>query len=113
MAYYLQEAMFQEFKTTDCRFLSYFLGIEAYQQPDGIFVSQKKYAKKIMEKFKMSSCDIVNTLVAMGLKLSKEGDGKSVDTTQDKIIVGILRYLTITRLHIVHAVVLVSRLMEM
>ena len=51
-----KEAMFNEFEMTDNGLMSYFLGIEVKQQQDEIFISQKKYMKEILEKFKMSNC---------------------------------------------------------
>jgi hypothetical protein len=54
----------------------------------------------------------VNTPVATGLKLSKEGEGKLVNSTMYKSLVGSLRYLTMTRPDILYGVGLVSRYME-
>jgi len=59
---------------TDNGLMSYFLGIEVKQQQDEIFISQKKYMKEILEKFKMSNCNLVNTLITSGMKLSREGN---------------------------------------
>ena len=89
--------------------MSYFLGIEVKQQQDGIFISQKKYMKEILEKFKMSNCNPVNTPIATG---TREVIGDFVDLTFFKSLVGSLRYLTITRPDIVYGVGLVSRYME-
>lgn len=60
----------------------------------------------------MSNCNPVNTPVAIGMKLSKDGDRGFVDSTFCKSLVGSLRYLTITRPDIVYGVGLVSRYME-
>ena len=92
--------------------MSYFLGIEVKQQQDGIFISQKKNMKEILEKFKMSNCKPVNTPIAIGMKLSREGNGDFVDSTFFKSLVGNLRYLTITRPDIVYGVGLVNLYME-
>ena len=54
--------MSKEFEMTDIGLMSYFLGIEVKQQDGGIFISQKKYMKEILEKFKMEYCNPVNTL---------------------------------------------------
>ena len=83
-----KEAMFNEFEMTDNGLMSYFLGIEVKQQQDGIFISQKKYMKEILEKFKMSSCNPVNTPIATGMKLSREGIGDFVDSIFFKSLVG-------------------------
>ncbi|KAJ8630620.1 hypothetical protein MRB53_023943 [Persea americana] len=54
-----KHAMFKEFEMTDCGPMSFFLGIEVKQQQDGISISQKKYAKELLEKFRMSNCNPV------------------------------------------------------
>ena len=72
----------------------------------------KKYMKEILEKFKMSNCNSVNTPIAAGMKLSREENKYFVDLTLFKSLVGSLRYLTITRYDIVYGVALVSRYME-
>ena len=52
------------------------------------------------------------TPIVMGLKLSKEDNNKDFDPSLYKSIVGNLMYLTATRPDIMHAVILISRLME-
>jgi hypothetical protein len=54
--------MFKEFEMTDNGLMSYFLGIELKQENDGIFISQKKNMKEILEKFKMDSCNFTTLL---------------------------------------------------
>ena len=68
--------------------------------------------KEILEKFKMSNCNPVNTPITTGMKLSREGNRDFVDLTLFKSLVGSLRYLTIIRLDIVYGVRLVSHYME-
>ena len=92
-----KETMFNEFEMTDNGLMSYFLGIKVKQQQDEIFISQKKYKKEILEKFKMSNCNPVNTPIAIGMTLSREGNRDFVDSTLFKSLVGSLRYLMITR----------------
>ncbi|XP_020271086.1 uncharacterized protein LOC109846275 [Asparagus officinalis] len=104
--------MFNEFEMTDNGLISYFLGIKVKQQQEEIFISQKKYMKDILEKFKMNECNPMNALVAIIMKLPREGDGCFVDSTLFKSPVGGLRYLTITRPDITYGVGLVSRYME-
>uniref|UniRef100_A0A803MZM1 Reverse transcriptase Ty1/copia-type domain-containing protein n=1 Tax=Chenopodium quinoa TaxID=63459 RepID=A0A803MZM1_CHEQI len=105
-------AMFKEFEMTYCGLINFFLGIEVKQSKDGIFISQKKYAKEILEKFKMDSCKPMSTLVTTGMKMTKSGEGKLINPTLYESLVGSLRYLTITRSDIVYGVGLVSRYME-
>jgi hypothetical protein len=82
------------------------------QQNDGIFISQKKYAGDILKKFKMEHSKPISTPVEEKLKLTKESDGKRVDATHYKSLIGSLRYLTATRPDIVYGVGLLSRYME-
>ncbi|KAL5857265.1 hypothetical protein ACOSQ3_004723 [Xanthoceras sorbifolium] len=92
--------------------MAYYLGIEVKQKEEGIFISQENYAKEILKKFKMDNCKPINTPTECGIKLSKHGEGESIDPTFFKSLVGSLRYLTCTRPDILYAVGLVSRYME-
>jgi hypothetical protein len=42
----------KSFDMTDLGLLHYCLGIEVWQQPNGIFISQAKYASELLNKFK-------------------------------------------------------------
>ncbi|XP_059638620.1 uncharacterized mitochondrial protein AtMg00810-like [Cornus florida] len=104
--------MAREFEITDIGIMAYYLGIEVKQMNDGIFIHQEGYAKEILNKFKMEDCKLVNTPMEVGIKLSRDEDGETVDPTFFKSLVGSLRYLTCTRLDILFVVGLVSRFME-
>ncbi|MCH96054.1 reverse transcriptase, partial [Trifolium medium] len=56
-----KKAMLKEFKMTDIGLMSYYLGIEVKQKEDEIFISQQKYAKEMLKKFKMDGCMPINT----------------------------------------------------
>jgi len=60
----------------------------------------------------MKDCNPINTLVNFGLKLHKYHEGKKVDNTLYKQIVGSLIYLTKTRPDIMYYVSLISRYVE-
>lgn len=92
--------------------MSSFLGIQVQQTRDGIYLSQEKYIKELLQKFRMSNYGIANTLVATNYKLSREREGDEVNSLQYKSLIGSLRYLTITRSNIVYGVSLLSRYME-
>jgi Reverse transcriptase (RNA-dependent DNA polymerase) len=104
--------MTKEFEMTDLGLMSYFLGLEVRQENSGIFVSQEAYGKEILKKFKMDECNPVNTPVESEMKLSRYDEGKAVDATLYRSLVGSLRYLTCTRPDIAYGVGLVSRYME-
>ncbi|KAK3002403.1 hypothetical protein RJ639_021845 [Escallonia herrerae] len=97
---------------TDMGLMSYYLGLEVKQMKDGIFMSQEGYAKEVLKKFKMLDSKPVKTPMVCGVKLRKFDDGKKVDSTFFKSLVGSLRYLTCTRPGILFSVGLVSRFME-
>jgi Reverse transcriptase (RNA-dependent DNA polymerase) len=107
-----KQSMFEEFKMTNYGPMSYFLDIEIKQQSDDIFISQKKYVKEMLEKFKMTECNSIGIPIATGKKLTKKGDEKPIEPTIFKSLVGSLRYLTITRPDIVYGVRFVSRYMK-
>ncbi|KAM7520343.1 hypothetical protein LguiB_019305 [Lonicera macranthoides] len=107
-----KQSMMLEFEMSDLGKMHFFLGIEVQQSVDGIFISQKKYIREILNRFQMKDCNSVGTPTEMGLKLVKDPEGKRVDSTIYKQIVGSLMYLTTTRPDIMHAVSLISRYME-
>ena len=107
-----KKSMMKEFDMTDLGLMHYFLGIEVVQSAEGVFISQKKYTLEILDRFQMKNCNSVSTPTDLGLKLVKEGAGKTVDATLYKQIVGSLMYLTSTRPDIMYVVSLISRYME-
>ncbi|KAF2315618.1 hypothetical protein GH714_040132 [Hevea brasiliensis] len=104
--------MMEDFEMTDLGMMHYFLGIEVVQSPAGISISQKKYLLGILDRFLMKECNPVTTPTEFGVKLSKDNEGKKVNSTLYKQIVGSLMYLTTTRPDIMFSVSLISRYME-
>jgi len=49
-------AMQGEFEMSMMGELSFFLGLQVKQSKDGIFLSQTKYYKEILNKFEMENC---------------------------------------------------------
>jgi hypothetical protein len=72
--------------------LSFFLGIQVTQTKKGIFVSQAKYIKEMLNKFQMEYNKPKSTPMAIGCKLSIEDDSPKVDQTLYKSMVGSLLY---------------------
>ena len=97
---------------TDLGLMSYFLGIEVKQDHDGVFISQKKYAKEILNKFHMEDCKRTNTPMNQKEKFSKDDGAEKVDESQYRSLIGCLMYLTATKPDIMFSVSLLSRFMH-
>ncbi|GKD60093.1 ribonuclease H-like domain-containing protein [Tanacetum coccineum] len=92
-----------EFATTDLGSLNYFLGIFAQQSASGLFLSQSKFAEKILERAHMHDCNPFRTPVDTKSKLGSDGDPVS-DPTLYRSLAGALPYLTFTQLDLSYAV---------
>ncbi|GJT81806.1 retrovirus-related pol polyprotein from transposon TNT 1-94 [Tanacetum coccineum] len=89
--------------------MSFFLGLQVSQNPEGIFINQSKFALEILKKFRMDSCDPVDTPMVDRLKLDEDPLGIPVDQTRFYSIVGSLMYLTASRPDLVFAVCMCAR----
>lgn len=101
-----------KFEMSDLGLLSYYLGIEVNQSKDGISLKQEAYARSLLRKTRMLECNPTKSPMEHKLKLTRDGDGKLINPTEYRSLVGGLRYLTHTRPDIAFAVGLVSRFME-
>ncbi|GJZ09463.1 retrovirus-related pol polyprotein from transposon TNT 1-94 [Tanacetum coccineum] len=86
-----------EFDMSDMGLVSYFLGVEIKRLPNGVHISQRKYASDMLKKFKMFLCKPVTSPLVYKCKLSKDDDKKLVNPTRVRSIVASLLYLTISR----------------
>ena len=77
--------------------LTFFLGLQVYQIDEGIFISQTKYIKDMLKKFKMEDSKPVGTPVVTSCKLSKNDDSLEVDHTMLRSMIDSLLYVTATR----------------
>ena len=77
--------------------LTLFLGLQVYQKEKGIFISQNKYIKDMLKRFKMEDSKAVGTLMITGCKLSKDDESLEVDHTMYRSMIGSLLYVTATR----------------
>jgi len=107
-----KHSMMTEFDMTDLGRMSYFLGLEVLQTSDDISISQRKYAQEVLARFNMGQYNAVHNPVVPGFKIMKDEGGVEVDSTIFKRIVGILMYLTATRLDMMYVISLISRFME-
>ncbi|GJU88655.1 retrovirus-related pol polyprotein from transposon TNT 1-94 [Tanacetum coccineum] len=74
------------------------------QNPRGIFLNQSKYALKSLKKYRMETCDPVDTPMVEKSKLDKDIQGKAIDLTHYRGMVGTLMYLTSSRPDLVYVV---------
>lgn len=106
-----KEDMKLEFEMTDLGMLNYFLGMEIIQDDRGIFLSQEKYACKLLEKFDMKGCKSVSTpLTPNGKKI--EDDEEYGEPTKFRSIIGGLLYLCASRPDLMFASSYLSRYMN-
>ncbi|KAL4014421.1 hypothetical protein IC575_026623 [Cucumis melo] len=107
-----KQTMMEEFEMTNLGMMHYFLGIEVIQSVAEIFINQKKYALEILDRFQMKNCNSATIPVEPNLKLTKDREGKKINSTLYKQMVGSLMYLTATRPDIMYAVSSISRFMN-
>ena len=100
------------FKMTDLGLLHYYLGVEVFQRPHHIFISQSKYAADVLQRFGMQDCKPVLTPMEQNLKLSKFEGGEKVDSNTYRQLIGSLIYLTNTRPDLSYAANILSRFMQ-
>ena len=55
-----------------------FLGMEVWQNVDGIFLGQGKYVVEILKRFRMMDCKAITTPMASNLKLLSDASSEAV-----------------------------------
>ncbi|GKA17867.1 ribonuclease H-like domain-containing protein [Tanacetum coccineum] len=75
--------------------LNYFLGFSVTRNASGMFLSQQKYATKVLDRAGMLNCNPYRTPVDTDSKLSADGAPIS-DSTLYRSLAGALQYLTFT-----------------
>jgi hypothetical protein len=101
--------MESEFEMSMMGELSFFLGLQITQRPDGIFISQGKYLREMLKRFQMEDSKPVGTPMVAGCKLSKDDDSPDVDQSSYRSMIGSLLYITASRPDIMHVVGMVGR----
>nr|GEZ41789.1 hypothetical protein [Tanacetum cinerariifolium] len=59
--------------------LTFFLGLQVKQKPDGIFICQDRYVAEILRKFRVTDGKLASTPIDNEKPLLKDSDGKDVD----------------------------------
>ncbi|GJR59532.1 putative ribonuclease H-like domain-containing protein, partial [Tanacetum coccineum] len=89
--------------------LTFFLGLQVKQKPDGIFISQDKYVAEILKKFDFASVKTVSTPIETQEPLVKDEEASDVDVHLYRSMIGSLMYVTASRPDIMFAVCACSR----
>nr|GEX30339.1 uncharacterized mitochondrial protein AtMg00810-like [Tanacetum cinerariifolium] len=89
--------------------MSFFLGLQISQSPRDIFINQSNYALEIIKKYGMLSSNPVDTPMVDKSKLDEDLQGKPVDLTHYRDMIGSLMYLTSNRPNLVFVVCMCDR----
>ncbi|GKE83062.1 hypothetical protein Tco_1553062, partial [Tanacetum coccineum] len=89
--------------------LTFFLGLQVKQKPDGIFISQDKYVQDMLKKFDMESVRTATTPYEASKPKSKDEPDDAVNVHLYRSMIGSLMYLTASRPNIQFAVSACSR----
>lgn len=100
--------MQQEFEMSLVRELTYFLGLQVQQNRDGILLSQTKYLKQILKRYRMEGFKPICTPMVTGCSLSSNDESAVVHQPTYRSIIGSVLYLIGTRPNIMHAVGIVG-----
>ncbi|GKC59901.1 retrovirus-related pol polyprotein from transposon TNT 1-94, partial [Tanacetum coccineum] len=85
------------------------MGLQILQSPRGIFLNQSKYALESLKKYGMKSSDPVDTPMVEKSKLYEDPQGKAVNPTHYRGMVGSLMYLTASRPYLTFAICMCAR----
>ncbi|GJY03211.1 retrovirus-related pol polyprotein from transposon TNT 1-94 [Tanacetum coccineum] len=101
--------MCSKFKMSMMGKISFFLGLQIFQNPRGIFINQSKYALESLKKYGFNSCDPVDTPMVEKSKLDEDKEGKAVDPLHYRGMIGTLLYLTASRPDLQFAICMCAR----
>ena len=91
--------------------LNFFLGLQIRQQANGTFISQEKYLRDCLKKFKMQDCNQkgYKTLMPTNGQLDSDVFGKDYDQKTYRSMIGSLLYLCASRPDIMLSVCMCAR----
>ncbi|GJR08848.1 hypothetical protein Tco_0791500 [Tanacetum coccineum] len=77
--------------------ITFFVGLQILQSSRGIFINQSKYALESLKKYGIESSDPMDTPMVEKSKLDKDTQGKAIDPTYYRVMIGTLMYLITSR----------------
>nr|GEX61184.1 copia protein [Tanacetum cinerariifolium] len=99
-----EKLMKDKFQMSSIGELTFFLGLQVKQKPDGIFISHDKYVAENLRKFGLTYGKLASTPIDTEKPLLKDHNGEDVDVHTYRSIIGSLMYLTSSRPDIMFAV---------
>nr|GEU98919.1 putative ribonuclease H-like domain-containing protein [Tanacetum cinerariifolium] len=96
-----ERLMKDNFQISSMGELTFFLKLQVKQKEDRIFISQDKYVTKVLGKFNLSDVKTASTLVDTKKPLVKDADDVDVDVHLYRSMIGLLMYITASRLDII------------
>ncbi|GJZ46082.1 retrovirus-related pol polyprotein from transposon TNT 1-94 [Tanacetum coccineum] len=101
--------MHDEFEMSMMGKLNFFLGLQVNQMKAGIFFNQSKYIKEMLKKFSLEDYKAMKMPRSSDMKLTKDEECESVDSTKYRGMIGSLLYLMASRPDIMSSVCLCAR----
>ncbi|KAJ9536497.1 hypothetical protein OSB04_un000334 [Centaurea solstitialis] len=92
-----ENTMKSQFKMSMMGELTFFLGLQVRQCPDGIFINQAKYVQDLLKRFDFGGSNSAATPMPRNFQLNADSSGKPVDQKTYRAIIGSLLYLTASR----------------
>ncbi|GJT65543.1 putative ribonuclease H-like domain-containing protein [Tanacetum coccineum] len=89
--------------------LTFFLGLQVKEKPEGIFIRQDKYVVEILKKFDFASVKTASIPIETQKPLVKDKEASDVDVHLYRSMIGSLMYVTTSRPGIMFAVYACSR----
>ena len=105
----LKNFLSQQFEMKDLGHLSYFLGLEITHSTDGLYITQAKYASKLLSRAGLTDSKTVDILVEFNAHLTPSGGKPLSNPSIYRRLVSSLVYFTITCPDISYAVHQVSQ----
>ncbi|WVZ97689.1 LOW QUALITY PROTEIN: hypothetical protein U9M48_043203 [Paspalum notatum var. saurae] len=104
------DMMFREFEMSLIGELNFFLGFQIKQVMGGIFIHQEKYCRdRRGREVQMGDCKPISTPMSTNEHLDTDVDGKPIDQSNYRSMIGLLLYLTASRPDIMFSVCLCAR----
>jgi len=98
-----------EFEMSMMGELNFFLGLQIKQTKNGIFISQAKYCKELLNRFGMENAKQMATPMSTTCYLDNDEFGQSVDIKKYGGMIRSLLYLSISRPNIMFSLCTCSR----